>query len=66
MNNFTNKQFFENKLLKLNEAAQYLSLSESYIRRLVARGEIPYVKVGRALRFSIASLNRWIEEREVL
>lgn len=65
MHNITENPLFENKLLKLNETAQYLGLSESYIRRLRARGGIPYVKVGRAVRFRVASLNTWIEEREI-
>ncbi len=57
---------FENQvLLKLKETAQYLGLSEPYIRRLKALGKIPYVKIGRAVRFRVASLNTWIEEREI-
>lgn len=59
-------QIFENQLLTYKQAAQYLSLSEPYLRKLKARGELPFVIVGgRAVRFRISSLNRWIEEREI-
>lgn len=60
-------QLFENiKLLKLEQAAQYLGFSESYLRRLKAKGEIPYVPIGRrGVRFNIASLDAWIERREI-
>jgi len=58
--------FFENQLLSYKQAAQYLSVSEVYLRRLKARGHIPFVLVGdRAIRFRVSSLNQWIEEREV-
>lgn len=60
------KLFFENQLLTYKQAAQYLSLSEPYLRKLKAREEIPYVVVGsRAVRFRVCSLDQWIENREV-
>jgi excisionase family DNA binding protein len=60
-------QFFENQLLSYKEAAQYLSVSESYLRRLKGKGHIPFVLVSdRGIRFRVSSLNRWIEKREVM
>ena len=57
---------FDNQLLNYKQTAQYLSLSEPYLRKLKARGELPFVIVGgRAVRFRVSSLNRWIEEREI-
>ncbi len=57
---------FENQLLNYKQAAQYLSVSEAYLRRLKARGHIPFVLVSdRGIRFRVSSLNQWIEEREV-
>lgn len=58
--------FFENQLVDYKKASQYLSISESYLRRLKAQGKIPYVTLGqRGVRFRISSLNRWIAEREI-
>lgn len=54
------------KLLSYKEAAQYLSMSESYLRRLKSKGKIPFVSISkRGVRFRVASLNVWIAEREV-
>jgi excisionase family DNA binding protein len=64
--NDSNKSFFENQLLSYKQAARYLSVSESYLRRLKNKGRVPYVMVGdRGIRFRVSSLNRWIEKREM-
>jgi len=58
--------FFENRLLTYSEAARYLSVSESYLRRLKAQRDIPFVPMGnRSVRFRVASLIRWIAKREM-
>jgi excisionase family DNA binding protein len=60
------ESFVENQLINYKQAAQYLSVSESYLRKLKARGAILHVFVGnRGVRFRVSSLNRWIEKREV-
>jgi excisionase family DNA binding protein len=45
----------------LGEAAEYLNVNERYMRRLVSERRIPYLKVGRLLRFSPADLDAFIE-----
>lgn len=63
----TPKPFFENQLLGYKEAAQYLGISETYLRRLKAAGKIAYVAIGvRGIRFRVSALNKWSAEREVL
>ena len=47
--------------LTLGEAAEYLNVNERYMRRLVSERRIPYLKVGRLLRFSPADLDAFIE-----
>jgi excisionase family DNA binding protein len=57
--------FFDNQLITYKEAAQYLGVSESYLRRLKSQGKMPWVPIGnRSVRFRVSSLNKWIEERE--
>ncbi|HLD99942.1 MAG TPA: helix-turn-helix domain-containing protein [Bdellovibrionota bacterium] len=57
---------FENQLLSYKQAAQYLSVSEPFLRKLKSRGLVPFVLIGdRGVRFRVSSLNQWIEEREV-
>ncbi|WP_413289305.1 helix-turn-helix transcriptional regulator [Bdellovibrio sp. HCB337] len=58
--------FFENQLLDYKKAAQYLGICESYLRRLKSKRKISFVEIGvRGVRFKVASLNKWIEEREI-
>ena len=47
--------------LGLADAADYLNVSERYMRRLVAERRIAYLKLGRLLRFSEADLDAYLE-----
>lgn len=47
--------------LTLGESALYLNVSERYMRRLVAERRIPFLKVGRLLRFRSADLDAFLE-----
>lgn len=51
-------------LLNLRDAAKLLSLSERTLWGLANTGAIPSFKIGRSRRFSIESLERWIETQE--
>lgn len=53
------------RLLKVGDAAEYLSLSVDYLHKLVQERSIPHVKVGRALRFDKVALGRYIERHAV-
>ena len=52
-------------LLTLQEAADYLAISVGYLRRLVREKRIPYVKVGKYVRFNIRDLDGWLDARRV-
>ena len=59
-------KLFENQLLSYKQAAQYLSISEAYLRRLKAQRKVPFVQLSlRGIRFRVSSLNQWIEKREI-
>ena len=49
------------RLVAVHDAAQYLSVSVSTLYGWVYKRRIAFVKVGRALRFDIADLNKYIE-----
>lgn len=52
-------------LITFREAARILSVSEKTLWTLTKRGAIPAVRVGvRNVRYSVAALERWIEEQE--
>jgi excisionase family DNA binding protein len=58
---------FENPkiLLSYKQAARCLSISEPHLRRLKQQGKIPFINIGRSVRFSLSSLNSWVEKREI-
>ncbi len=46
------------------EAADYLKMSQSYLAHLRVSGSGPdYVKLGRAVRYSRESLDRWLNSK---
>lgn len=51
-------------LLNIHETAKTLSLSERKVWSLVAGGEIPTVRIGRAVRFDPMDLRTWIDGKK--
>lgn len=52
-------------LFKIGEAAQILSVSQSYLRDLVSRDEIQHIKLGRAVRFTQNQLDDFVSEKVI-
>lgn len=48
------------------QAAEALGLSTRTVRALVARGELPCIRVGRRVLFRRATLDQWLRDRERL
>jgi excisionase family DNA binding protein len=48
------------QLLKVSEAAQLLRISRNLAYELVAKGELPSVRLGRLIRVPRSSLEAWI------
>jgi excisionase family DNA binding protein len=53
------------RLLNVEEAAEYLGLEIDTIYKKSRLRELPSVKVGRALRFDVVALRRFIEEHTI-
>lgn len=51
-------------LLTTQEAAAYLRIHPETLRRWVAAGLIPCVRVGRTIRFRREALDAWIARKE--
>jgi excisionase family DNA binding protein len=49
------------RLLDINELAEHLGTSQRHIRRLIAERRIPYVKVGRLIRFDPDEITAWLD-----
>lgn len=50
-------------LMTPKEAADYLKIHEGTLRNMAYLGQIPKIKIGRALRFRLSDLNQWVEDR---
>ena len=50
------------RLLNVREAAQYLGLQVDTLYKKSRLRELPSVKVGRALRFDVKALERFVEQ----
>jgi excisionase family DNA binding protein len=53
------------RLLNVGEAAQYLGVSVDTLHKWVQLRAIPHVKAGRAMRFDLVALNRYIDEHTI-
>ena len=49
------------QLLDIDHLAQHLGTSQRHIRRLIAEKRIPYLKVGRLIRFDPAEIAAWLD-----
>jgi excisionase family DNA binding protein len=58
------KSMIDKELLTTKEAAKYLSMSESYLisHRHYQTGQIPFIRLGRFVRYRIKDLDRIIRE----
>jgi excisionase family DNA binding protein len=52
-------------LLRVKDAAAEMSVSVSFLHKLCARGDIPYVRVGSDRRIPRAALNAYLQARLV-
>lgn len=53
----------EKLLLRVSETQKLLSLSRSTIYAMVASGELPSVRIGRAVRVPVDALKQWVEQQ---
>lgn len=51
------------RLLTVNEVAEYLRVPKSGIYDLVFRKKIPFIKLGNRLRFKKVDIDNWIESQ---
>jgi excisionase family DNA binding protein len=54
------------KVLTLEEVADYLKVHPSTVYRLIKKSEIPAFKIGSDWRFNSDSIERWVKARESL
>ena len=52
------------KLLRASEIAEFLGCKKSRAHELMANGTLPAIRIGRSVRVSQRSLERWVREQE--
>jgi excisionase family DNA binding protein len=53
------------KLLTMDELAERLGVTQRHVRRLVAERRVPFLKVGRFVRFDPAQIVTWLDSSRV-
>lgn len=54
------------RLVSIQDCGTYLGLSVHTIYTMVSQRRIPFVKVGRLVKFDLALLDAWIAKRTVM
>ncbi len=52
-------------LLDITALAERLGVTERFVRRLVAERRIPFLKIGKFIRFEPADVAAWIDQQRV-
>lgn len=53
------------RLVDVDGAAEHLTVTPRFVRSLVAERRIPYLKVGKFVRFDLDDLNDWLDDCRV-
>ncbi|MCB1090844.1 MAG: excisionase family DNA-binding protein [Verrucomicrobiae bacterium] len=51
--------------MTVREVAKYLQISQRKLEYLMAEGKIPFVRIGRSVRFDADVLQEWLKQLEV-
>lgn len=51
-------------IVTIAEAAKILNLKESRLRYEIFKNTIPYLKLGRSIRFDIEDLKKWVSSKK--
>jgi excisionase family DNA binding protein len=52
-------------MIDIHTLAKELDLSESWIYLQVAQRKIPFVRLGRAIRFDMKEIHQWLEAKRI-
>lgn len=53
------------KILNFTETASYLNVKQSWLRMAIFKKSIPFIKVGRLIRFDLDQLNEWLSKNSI-
>jgi len=55
----------EKRFVGIEEMAEYLGLKKGTLYAWIFRREIPYLKIGRLVKFDIMEIEKWLKEKRV-
>jgi excisionase family DNA binding protein len=61
----TSRPTVESPLLDIDSVAAILGVTRRHVQRLVAERRMPFLKVGRFIRFDEESLNVWLDQHRI-
>jgi len=50
------------QLLTMDQLAERLGVTHRHVRRMVAERRVPFVRVGRFIRFDPAEISAWLDQ----
>ena len=54
------------RLVTVRELAEYIGISQDTIYSHVSQRRIPFVKIGRLLKFDLKAIDEWITQNSVM
>lgn len=48
-------------LLNVDEAAEHLTVTPRFVRTLVSERRVPFLKIGKFVRFDVRDLDAWLD-----
>ena len=55
----------EQRFLGVKELSEYLGIPAGTLRQWVHLKKLPYVKMGKSVKFDLRKIEEWVKEREV-
>jgi len=55
----------DKRYISIPELAEYLTISPNTVRSWVWQRSIPYLKIGRLVKFDIIEINNWLKDKRV-
>lgn len=52
-------------LIDVPTLAAQLSVTIRFVRRLIAEDRVPYLKIGKFIRFDPGEISKWLDEQRV-
>jgi len=54
------------RLISIQEAAEYTGLSHHTLYTMVSQRRVPFVKMGRLVKFDVELVDKWIKQNTVM